>query len=625
MSTRADWTHLFARRQSARGGEELAAILAGVPDGVLALTGGFPNPSTFATDVLGDIAARVLRDEPGLALQYTPVEGIPSVREYLAERQESLQGRRPEPAELMVTSGGMECIALACAAMLEPGDAIAVEGPTYLGALMAFRGAEADVHEIPMDEDGLVVDALAEAIEDGLRPKLLYVIPEYQNPTGRTLPLERREALVELCRRHGVLILEDVAYRELAWGAEPLPTLWSLAPDVVVQAGTFSKVFFPGVRLGWASGPEEVVAQLAAAKANTDQCASALGQRMVEEYGRGGHFERELPGARELYASHWRALDGALREHMPEGVAWTEPAGGFLTWVKLPPRARRDGAPRRGHRGRRRLRAGRAVLRLGPRRRRAAAVLQRARRGRPGRGGPAARVGDPRGALARAAHELVRALEVRAEQLRGGVAVAALERGDDLAVLGDEALDPRRVARDRRGRDPLVAVAQAVVLAGQEPVAGRFDDRAVELPVGPGEAGAALERLLLLGDVLPQRGGERRSGVRGAARAVLLDQHPRLQHVLGLGRRDRHDERAAAGIELEQSLGLELHEGLPDGRAADVQALGDLVLAEQGPAREAAVEQARLDVVVGQLGGGAPAREQLVLGCRGCRGHRRVH
>ncbi len=336
MSTRADRTHRFARRAGERGGEELAAILAGVPDGVLALTGGFPNPATFATDVLGEIAARVLRDEPGPALQYTPVEGIPSVRSYLADRQQELQGRRPEAAELMVTSGGMECIALVCAAMLEPGDAIAVEGPTYLGALMAFRAAEADVHEVPMDGDGLVVDALAEALEGGLRPKLLYVIPEYQNPTGRTLPLERREALVELCRRHGVLILEDVAYRELAWGAEPLPTLWSLAPDGVVQAGTFSKVFFPGVRLGWAAGPEEVVAQLAAAKANTDQCAGALGQRMVEEYGRGGHFERELPGARELYASHWRALDGALREHMPDCVTWTEPTGGFLTWLALP-------------------------------------------------------------------------------------------------------------------------------------------------------------------------------------------------------------------------------------------------------------------------------------------------
>ena len=141
---------------------------------------------------------------------------------------------------------------------------------------------------------------------------------------------------MELCRRYGVLIVEDVAYRELAWGAEPLPSLWSLAPDVVVQAGTFSKVFFPGVRLGWAAGPEEVVRELAAAKANTDQCAGALGQRMLEEYGRGGHFERYLPRAQELYGSHWRALDGALRAEMPDGVTWTEPTGGFLTWVQLP-------------------------------------------------------------------------------------------------------------------------------------------------------------------------------------------------------------------------------------------------------------------------------------------------
>jgi len=334
MSTRADFSELFAHRASLRGGDELAAILAGVPDGVLPLTGGFPNAATFPTDVLGDIAARVLRDEPGLALQYTPVEGIASVREYLSDRLEALQGARPEA--LMVTSGGMECLALACSAFLDPGDTVCVEGPTYLGALMAFRGAEADIVEIEMDADGLVVEALAERLEGGLRPKFLYVIPEYQNPTGRTLPLERREALVELCRRFGVPVLEDVAYRELAWGAPPLPTLWSLAPDVVVQAGTFSKVFFPGVRLGWAVGPPEIVAQLAAAKANTDQCAGALGQRMLEEYGRGGHFETSLPRACELYGSHWRALDGALRASMPDGVTWTQATGGFLTWVELP-------------------------------------------------------------------------------------------------------------------------------------------------------------------------------------------------------------------------------------------------------------------------------------------------
>jgi 2-aminoadipate transaminase len=332
----ADFSHAFARRTRLRGGEELAAILAGSPPGVLPMTGGFPNPATFPTDELDAIAARLLRDDAAVAMQYTPVAGLPGVRAYLLDRVEATQGRRPDAGELMVTSGGMECIALLCAALVDPGDAVVVEAPSYLGALMAFAGAEAEVVPVEMDDDGLLVEALAERLEAGLRPKFVYTIPEFQNPTGRTLPLARRHALVELCRRHGVLIFEDVAYRELAWGGEPPPTLWSHAPDVVVQAGTFSKSFFPGVRLGWAVGPADVVAELVAAKGNTDQCAGGLGQRLLEEYGRAGGFERHLPAARELYASHWAALAAALTAHMPEGVTWTEPAGGFLTWMTLP-------------------------------------------------------------------------------------------------------------------------------------------------------------------------------------------------------------------------------------------------------------------------------------------------
>ena len=243
---------------------------------------------------------------------------------------------RPAFDELIVTSGGMECIALACQSLIDPGDTVAVEAPTYLGALMCFDRYEAEVEGVPIDEDGLLVDALEERLDGGLAPKLLYVIPEYQNPTGRTLPLARREALVELCRRHGVLILEDVAYREISFDGGALPSLWSLAPDVVVQAGTFSKIFCPGVRLGWAAGPREVIAQLAAAKQTTDQCAGGLGQKMVEAYGRAGHFERQIPASRELYASHWRALDRGLRAHMPDGVTWSEPLGGFFSWLTLP-------------------------------------------------------------------------------------------------------------------------------------------------------------------------------------------------------------------------------------------------------------------------------------------------
>jgi 2-aminoadipate transaminase len=332
----ADFAHAFARRTRLRGGDELTTILAGSPSGVLAMTGGFPNPATFPTDEVDEIAARLVREDAAVALQYAPCEGIASVREYLIERQEQLHGRRPERAELIVTSGGMECIALMCQALIDPGDAIVVEAPSYLGALMAFAGAEAEVLAVAMDDDGLRVDAVARHLEDGLRPKFLYTIPEYQNPTGRTLAPDRRRALVELCRRHGVLIFEDVAYRELPFDGTSLPSLWSLAPDVVLQAGTFSKSLFPGVRLGWAVGPREVVAELSAAKQNTDQCAGGLGQRLLEEYGRAGGFERHLPAARALYASRWAALSAALTRHMPEGVGWTEPTGGFLTWLTLP-------------------------------------------------------------------------------------------------------------------------------------------------------------------------------------------------------------------------------------------------------------------------------------------------
>lgn len=329
------WTPEFARRTRLRGGDELSTILAGSPPGVLSMTGGFPNPATFPTDELDEIAARLVRDDAAVALQYTPTEGLDSTRDYLVDRIEQTQGRRPDRAELILTSGGMECIALMCQALIEPGDAIVVEAPSYLGALGAFKAAEADIVAIDLDDDGLVVDALADYLGRA-RPKFVYTIPEYQNPTGRTLALERRHALVELCRRHGVLVFEDVAYRELSFDGASLPTLWSLAPDVVVQAGTFSKSFFPGVRLGWAVGPAALVGELAAAKLNTDQCAGGLGQRLLEEYGRAGGFERHLPAAQALYASHWAALSAALEERMPEGCSWTEPTGGFLTWVTLP-------------------------------------------------------------------------------------------------------------------------------------------------------------------------------------------------------------------------------------------------------------------------------------------------
>jgi len=331
-----DWGASLARRTHALGGGEITAILAlaGATD-VITFSGGFPDPATFPTEVLAQIAGQLITGDAAVSLQYAATEGIAGVREYLAGRLESLEGARPAPGELMITSGGIDCMELLAKSYLDPGDVV-VEAPTYLGAIMAFRGYEADLRGVPMDGDGMRVDVLAGLLGGGLRPKIVYTIPDYQNPTGLSLSAGRRAELVALARRYGFLICEDVAYRELGFTAPPPASLWSLAPDVVLQAGTFSKIFFPGVRLGWAAGPEQVIARLVVAKQNSDQCSGALGQRMLEEYGRTGQLEQQIVASRALYARRAGLVTQALAAHMPDGATWTTPHGGFYVWLTAP-------------------------------------------------------------------------------------------------------------------------------------------------------------------------------------------------------------------------------------------------------------------------------------------------
>jgi 2-aminoadipate transaminase len=332
-----DWSAGLARRARTLGGGEITAILAlaGATD-VITFSGGFPDPATFPAGLLAGIAARLISEDAGVALQYSATEGLAGVRDYVAGRLGSLEGRRPADGELMITSGGIDCMELLAKSFVDPGDVVAVEAPTYLGAIMAFRGYEADVRGVPVDDAGMRVDVLADLLAGGLRPKILYTIPDFQNPTGLSMTADRRRDLVGLARRYGFLILEDVAYRELGFSSAVPPSLWSLAPDVVLQAGTFSKIFFPGVRLGWAAGPAEIVSQLTVAKQNSDQCSGALGQRMLEEYGRGGHLDRQIVESRALYARRAELTGKALAAHMPEGTTWTTPEGGFYIWVTGP-------------------------------------------------------------------------------------------------------------------------------------------------------------------------------------------------------------------------------------------------------------------------------------------------
>jgi 2-aminoadipate transaminase len=331
------WDALVAARTRGDVGEGIASVLAmlGMPD-LISFAGGFPDPETFPREQVSTLLQEFVATGEASAFQYAPTRGLAGPLDALAGRLERLQGHRPADDELLITSGAIEALELIGKSFVDPGDLVVVEGPTYLGAIQAFRSFEATLVAVPMDEDGLDVDDLERRLASGLRPKLVYSIPDHQNPAGVSLAGERREPLVELARRYGFLIVEDVAYRELGFSGGALASLWSLAPDVVVQAGTTSKTFFPGVRLGWAVGPVDVCARLASAKQNTDQCAGALGQRLFEEYVRRGWIDEQLVRSRSLYERKCGRMLAALERSMPEGARWTRPQGGFFSWLTLP-------------------------------------------------------------------------------------------------------------------------------------------------------------------------------------------------------------------------------------------------------------------------------------------------
>jgi 2-aminoadipate transaminase len=297
--------------------------------GVISLAGGLPAPDTFPVDELAAATARVLADEGRAALQYGPTAGIAPLRRWVADREGA-----PE-ATVVVTHGSQQALELVLRCMADAGDLIAVPDPAYVGALQACRLSGAELLPIPTDEEGLCVDVLADRLAAGARPRLVYVVAELDNPTGTTLPRERRQTLADLAERYGFLVVDDEPYGALRW-AGTSPTSMRDLSGRVVTLGTTSKILCPGLRVGWAVAPPELAAALVLMKQAVDLQTATLTQHLaVEVLTRPGFLGSHLERLRSTYRHRAAALRQALLDHVP-GLELGPVDGGMFIWGRLP-------------------------------------------------------------------------------------------------------------------------------------------------------------------------------------------------------------------------------------------------------------------------------------------------
>ncbi|MCU0257433.1 MAG: PLP-dependent aminotransferase family protein [Solirubrobacteraceae bacterium] len=307
---------------------------------VISLAGGLPDTSTFPAETLAAVMARVAADSSARALQYGPTEGMFATREAIT-RVMAHEGADVDPEDVIVTTGGQQVIDLVCKALLDPGDVVVAEGPTYPGAVPTLSTYQADVVQIGMDADGMRVDELEETLDrlerEGRRPKFIYTIPTFQNPGGVTLSLPRRRRLVEVAHERELIVLEDNPYGMLRFEGDRLPTLLELdGGHFVVYAGTFSKILSPGIRLGWAVAPRPVLAKLNLGAQAATLCPSSFTQLFVNAYLESGHWEGYVAQLRELYRARRDVMLEALAAELPGEAHWTHPQGGLFVWATLP-------------------------------------------------------------------------------------------------------------------------------------------------------------------------------------------------------------------------------------------------------------------------------------------------
>jgi DNA-binding transcriptional MocR family regulator len=343
-TTLDDYTDRYAQRVRGMTASEIRALfaVASRPE-VVSLAGGAPYVSALPLDAVGEMLSRLAVDHGATTLQYGIGQGAPELRERICEVM-ALSGIDGElgasPEDVVVTVGGQQALDLVCRLFLDPGDVVLAEGPTYVGALGALQAAQARVVHVAMDDDGLIPEALEAAIAEvaaaGRRAKFLYTIPTYQNPAGVTLSEPRRERVLDICERAGLLVIEDDPYGQLGFESEPPAPLRARRREGVFYLSTFSKTFAPGFRVGWILAPHAVREKLVIASEAQILCPSAFAQAAVTAYLSTMPWREQLKSYREIYRERRDALLESLATRMPAGTTWTRPGGGLFVWATLP-------------------------------------------------------------------------------------------------------------------------------------------------------------------------------------------------------------------------------------------------------------------------------------------------
>ncbi len=300
--------------------------------GVISLAGGLPAPEGFPVEALREATDRVMRDAPREALQYAASEGYGPLREWIAEHLRA-RGQAADASQVLITTGSQQALDLVGKVLLDPGSRVAVEAPTYLGALQAFSPAEPTFVAVARDSDGPVPERLHEVGD----ARFLYIQPNFQNPGGHCIGSARRAALVDAARSHGLPLVEDNPYGELWFDTPPPQAMSAQWLDGSIYLGSFSKVLAPGLRVGYLVAPASVYGKLLQAKQAADLHTPSLNQRVVFEAVKNGLLDRHLPAVRAAYRLRRDAMQEALARHLPAGCKWDRPSGGMFFWVELPP------------------------------------------------------------------------------------------------------------------------------------------------------------------------------------------------------------------------------------------------------------------------------------------------